>query len=299
MTDTLRLDKIFNLQGRVALVTGGGTGIGWHIAQGLAENGAKVYITGRRKETLEKSASTFASQHKGNGSIIPLSMDVTDRPSITAARDAIAEKEGRLHILVNNAGQTGPVSRWFGNPDAPERASPESIGRSLFEGESFESWGELYNVNTFSIFFVTTAFLGLLAKGSEDVPGYTSSVINITSVSGIVKLAQNHFAYNSAKAAASHLTKLLATEFALKNVPVRVCAIAPGVWESEMTHAEITPDMVDKVGKGLVPVPAKRPGAVGEISGTVIYLASPAGCYTNGQEIAVDGGYLMVNPSTA
>ena len=71
MTDSLRLDKIFNLQGRVALVTGGGTGIGWHIAQGLAENGAKVYITGRRKETLEKAASAFVGQQKGDGAIIP------------------------------------------------------------------------------------------------------------------------------------------------------------------------------------------------------------------------------------
>ena len=71
MTDNLRLNKIFDLQGRIALVTGGGTGIGWQIAQGLAENGAKVYITGRRKETLEKSAASFAEQHKGNGTIIP------------------------------------------------------------------------------------------------------------------------------------------------------------------------------------------------------------------------------------
>ncbi len=71
MTEALRLDKIYDLQGRIALVTGGGTGIGWSIAQGLAENGAKVYITGRRKDTLEKSANTFVSQHKGNGAIIP------------------------------------------------------------------------------------------------------------------------------------------------------------------------------------------------------------------------------------
>ena len=68
------------------------------------------------------------------------------------------------------------------------------------------------------------------------------------------------FAYNSAKAAASHLTKMLATELALKKIPVRVCAIAPGVWESEMTHHTITPDLVDRVGKGLVPVPTRRAG---------------------------------------
>ncbi len=136
-------------------------------------------------------------------------MDVTDRPSIAAARDTIASKEGKLHILVNkyvpgaslhgspsdgllSAGQVGPVSPWFEDPNAPQRQSPETIGRALFEGESFEGWSQLYNVNTFSIFFVTTALLGLLAKGSEDVPGYTSSVVNITSVSGSIKLSQNH-----------------------------------------------------------------------------------------------------------
>lgn len=222
-------------------------------------------------------------------------MDVTDRASIAAARDTIASKEGKLHILVNkwvplpslsgrrlnsmrSAGQVGPVSAWFEDPSAPQRQSAEAIGSGFFEGESFEEWSQLYSINTFSIFFVTTALLGLLAKGSEDVPGYTSSVVNITSVSGRIKLSQNHvcffnslllilielapqFAYNSAKAAATHLSKMLATEFALKNVPVRVSSIAPGVWESEITYDRITPELVDKVGKGLVPVPARRPGS--------------------------------------
>ncbi|KAI0647697.1 short-chain dehydrogenase [Trametes meyenii] len=297
MTEYIRLGKIFDLQGRIALVTGGGTGIGWQIALGLAENGAKVYITGRRKETLEKSASAFTEQHKGNGAIIPLVMDVTDRPSIAAARDIIEAQEGKLHVLVNNAGQTGPVSPWFENPNSPERKNPDAVGRAFFDGESFEAWADIYRVNTFSAFFVTTAFLGLLANGTEDDSTYTSSVINITSVSGLSKLAQNHFAYNSSKAATSHLTKMMATEFALKKIPVRVCAIAPGVWESEMTYDKITPDLVDKVGKGVLPVPAARPGKAEEVAGTVIYLASPAGCYTNGQEIAVDGGYLAVNPA--
>ena len=67
----LAMSKIFDMNGRIALVTGGGTGIGWHIASGLAENGAKVYITGRRKDVLEKAAVAFTEQHRGNGSIIP------------------------------------------------------------------------------------------------------------------------------------------------------------------------------------------------------------------------------------
>jgi len=138
--------------------------------------------------------------------------------------------------------------------------------------------------------------LGLLDKGSRDVEGFSSSVINVTSISGLIKLAQEHFAYNSAKAAASHLTKLLATEFALKGVNVRVNAIAPGVYESEMTYDTIGADLVDKVGKGLIAVPSKRAGTGQEMAGTVVYLASRAGGYTNGQEIVIDGGYCAVNP---
>ncbi|CAL1712525.1 unnamed protein product [Somion occarium] len=272
-SNSMRFDKIYDLEGRIALVT--------------------VYIAGRREKKLESSAQSF----RGQGRIVPLVMDVTDRESISAAQKEIQNREGRLHILVNNAGITGPVSRFFNDVSAPEHKDAETLGRALFDNESFESWSSLYQSNTFSVYFVTTAFLGLLAKGSEEKPGYTSSVVNITSISSLMKLAQNHFAYNSSKAAVSHLTKMMATEFALKKIPVRVNAVAPGVYESEMTHDRITPDLVDKVGLGLQPVPEQRPGTAQEVAGTVIYLASPAGCYTNGQEIAIDGGYLAVNPS--
>ena len=117
---------------------------------------------------------------------------------------------------------------------------------------------------------MTTAFLGLLAKGSEDIQGYWSSVINITSISGILKIAQNHvrltmfllhrlyliqpyikFCYNSVKAAASHLTRLLSTEIGLKSIPVRVNAIAPGAYDTDMSP-------VDEPFK--LPIPAKRAG---------------------------------------
>ena len=98
-----------------------------------------------------------------------------------------------LSALVQfSAGQTGPVSAFFNDMNAPEHQSAETLGRALFENESFEEWSQLYTVNTSAIFFVTTAFLGLLAKGSEDKPGYTSCVVNNSSISGYNKLAQNH-----------------------------------------------------------------------------------------------------------
>ncbi|KAI0916761.1 hypothetical protein AcW2_007068 [Taiwanofungus camphoratus] len=296
MAESYRLDKLYDLQGRVALITGGGTGIGWMIAKGFAANGAKVYITGRRKEVLERAAASFAQESKV-GEIIPLVLDVGEKASISAAQEFIASKEGQLHILVNNAGMNGPLSPFFNDPKAPEHKDAETLGRALFNHESFEEWERVHRINTFSIYFMTTAFLGLLTKGSLDIPGYTSCVINVTSISGNIKLAQRHFGYNSSKAAATHLTKMLATELALRKIPVRVCSVAPGVYESEMTYENITPDLVDTVGHTIVPVPEGRPGTGEEVAGTVIYLVSPAGCYTNGQEIIIDGGYTAVNPS--
>ncbi|KAJ7163298.1 NAD(P)-binding protein [Mycena filopes] len=298
MSDSIyALQNLYDLSGLVALVTGGGTGIGLMISHGLATAGAKVYITGRRGDVLDK---VVAAWEKQKGELVALQMDVTSRESISEAKKVIQEKEGKLHILVNNAGQVGPTSPFMGNKSAPEMKDAETMGQSLFDNESFEEWGQLYAINTFSTFFVTTAFLGLLDKGTREsqTPGWTSSVINITSISGVIKLAQEHFAYNSAKAAASHLTRMMATEFALKGARVRVNAIAPGVYASEMTFDEISPEMVNKIGKGVMPVPADRAGTAQEIAGTAIYLASLAGCYTNGQEIVVDGGYVAVNPST-
>ncbi|KAJ4482272.1 hypothetical protein J3R30DRAFT_3681497 [Lentinula aciculospora] len=304
---------LFDLTGLTAMVTGGGTGIGYMIARGLAANGAKVYITGRRADVLQRVVDTTP---KTEGEILALPMDVTSKDSILQAKKEIEMKEGRLHILVNNAGQVGPTSPFLADPNAPEVKDGESFGTALFK-EDQQEWSDLYSINVFSIYFMTTAFLGLLEKGTKEckIPGYTSSVINITSISGVIKLAQDHFCYNSAKAAASHLTKMLATEFALKKIPVRVNSIAPGVYASEMTIDTISAEEVDIIGKGIMPVPAKRDGrrvpqlkssgefqrlyssSADEMAGTAVYLASKAGSYMNGQELIIDGGYCAVNPA--
>ncbi|EGN98452.1 hypothetical protein SERLA73DRAFT_183468 [Serpula lacrymans var. lacrymans S7.3] len=287
--------KLFDLSGRIALVSGGGTGIGLMIAQGLAASGAKVYITGRRKEVLDKIAQAWEQEE---GKIIPLQMDATKKESILAAREVISQQEGKLHILVNNAGQVGPCSDFLNQPSPTAPKDAATLGQALFDNESFEEWSDLYAINTFSIFFVTTAFAGLLDKGSKDVEGYTSCVINTTSISGLIKLAQRHFCYNSAKGAASHLTSMLSTEFALKGILVRVNAIAPGVYESEMTVDVIEgEELTNKVGQGIFPIPAKRSGTAAEMAGTAVYLASRAGSYMNGRELVIDGGYMAVNPS--
>lgn len=184
-----------------------------------------------------------------------------------------------FYLLIHSAGQVGPNSQFFNDLSAPEHKDAETLGTALFNNESFEGWTDLYKINSASIFFVTTAFTGLLAKGSKDVEGHWSSVVNITSISGVIKLAQDHvrrlnplisrhpltsrkfkFCYNSAKAAASHLTKMFDAEYALKGIPIRINAIAPGAYASEMTFDTITPEQVDLIGKGVSKVPARRAG---------------------------------------
>lgn len=297
--DEFTLQKLYDLNGLVALVTGGGTGIGLMIAQGLAANGARVYITGRRAEVLDRVVNEWSQKRDDSmGSMIAVVMDVTNKESIQVVVDKLTSDEGKLHILVNNAGQSGPKSPELNNPTPTSPKDADEIGKYLFAQESFEEWSSLFTINAFSTYFVTVAFLGLLEKGSHDRPGFSSSVINVTSISGLVKLAQRHFAYNSAKAAASHITKMLSTEFALKGIPVRVNAIAPGVYETEMTHDVIAGQLAtDAVGMPVVSVPAKRPGSALEMAGTAVYLASPAAGYMNGQEIVIDGGYVAVNPA--
>jgi NAD(P)-dependent dehydrogenase (short-subunit alcohol dehydrogenase family) len=111
--------------------------------------------------------------------------------SCEQVRWSILPDDQQLRYL-SSAGQVGPTSDFLNEPDSKEHADPETLGKSLFDNESPEAWGSLFTINTAAPFFVTTRFLGLLAKGSADVPTWTSSVINITSISGIVKLAQRH-----------------------------------------------------------------------------------------------------------
>ncbi|KAF8752779.1 Enoyl-(Acyl carrier protein) reductase [Rhizoctonia solani] len=283
--DRLQLDKIFAVSGLTVLWADDG--------QGLAANGAKVYIGGRRKETVEKAA-----EEQGNGlsgSLIPISLDVTSKESIENAVKLISsENDGKLDVLINNAGQVGPASRFFSNPDVPERKDTETLGTALFRNESFEEWSDLFSVNVSSIFFVSTAFLGLLENASKTRETETGD--------GVPRSLTSQFAYNASKAAGIHLTKMLSTELALRKIPIRVNTISPGPFPTEMTGSEgstIPADVVELITKGITKVPSSRGGLDKDIVGAVVYLASPASYYVNGQVITVDGGFLAVNPAVA
>lgn len=270
----------------MALITGGGSGIGLMAAQSLAVNGAKVYITGRTKEKLDRVAELYSADVPGE--IIPITADITDKESIDNLVQTISERENYLSILINNAGISS-------QPQTIEHEDPRELRQSLFEDASgdMEEWDSVFRTNTSQLFFMTTAFLPLLSKGSEQERGWSSTVINITSISGIVKVSQHHFAYNASKAAAIHLTKMLAHEVMTSNLRIRVNNIAPGVFPSEMTTNES-----DEKQKSAIPkekyeqkVPASRPGKDEDMASTVLFAATNQ--YLNGQTVVVDGGYVL------
>jgi NAD(P)-dependent dehydrogenase (short-subunit alcohol dehydrogenase family) len=258
-------------------------------AQALAVNGAKVYITGRTAKKLERVAALYDNADNAiPGKIIPIVADVTNKDEIRKLADEISSREGYLSILMNNAGISG-------NTQEVESEDPTKLRENLFDdpGATFDEWDSVFRTNVSQIFFMTTAFLPLLQKGTEREHGWSSTVINTTSISGIVKTSQHHFAYNASKAAAIHLNKMLAHEVHTSNLRVRVNNIAPGVFPSEMTAGES-----DEAQKSFIPaekyrekVPASRPGKDEDMASAVLFTACNQ--YLNGQTIVVDGGYVL------
>jgi len=166
--------------------------------------------------------------------------------------------------------------------------------KNLFDDESstFDDWCNTYRTNVPQLFFMTMAFLPLLQKATEHQYGYSGTVINISSISGLVQSSQHHFGYNASKAAAIHLTKLLAAEVANNGIKVRINSIAPGVYPSEMTAGESGEDQKSHLPKEKYEkVPARRPGNDRDMAGAILFAA--ANQYLNGQTVAVDGGYLL------
>ncbi|KAI9699975.1 MAG: hypothetical protein M1836_002509 [Candelina mexicana] len=280
-----QLSEVFNIKDKVALVTGGGSGIGLMCVQALAVNGAKVYIVGRTEEKLQTVAETHGKDIAGQ--IIPLVGDISDKQDIKRIVKEIESKEKSLGILINNAGISGANQQ-------PGGKTAEEMKSNLFDPENstFEDWTTTYRTNVAQIFFLTTAFLPLLQKSSELQHGYSGTVINITSISGIIKQAQGHFSYNASKGAANHLTKMLASEIANAGFKIRINAIAPGIFPSEMTAKESKDNQKSELPKDmLADLPSGRPGNDRDMAGAILFAASNQ--YLNGEIIAVDGGHLL------
>lgn len=246
--DDLKIAKLFDVSHIVAVVTGGGTGIGLMIAQALATNGAKVYITGRRAEALDQVVKQYDSS--ASGKIIALPGDVSKKDDVKRLAAEVAKQEPKgIHLLVNNAGIARDDNTKFSNQGEPDYKDPQAISDHLLQSEP-ENWTETFLTNVTGQYFTSAAFVPLLGKGREVTPGYTSSIVNIASISGVMKgSSSGQFAYGASKAAFLHLTRTLATT--LVESKIRVNCIAPGLFPSEMTTGESDESQKSKIEKKL------------------------------------------------
>ncbi|KJZ73405.1 hypothetical protein HIM_07199 [Hirsutella minnesotensis 3608] len=288
-TSALGKESLFDLSGKVALVTGGGSGIGLMTAQTLSANGAKVYVVGRTKEKLDTVAKAHSKD--GTGEIIPIQADINSKEGVKALVGEIKSREKCLCILVNNAGVSGESFA------VTENKTAEDMKKSLFDADkaTYDEWESIYRTNVTAVYFTTCAFLPLLQASSERHRGWSATVINVGSISGLVKTAQHHFSYNASKAAVKHLTRMMASEFAEAGLKIRINNLAPGVFPSEMTTNESDKHQKSDISKENFEgkVPAARPGKDEDMAQGMLFLA--ANQYVNGQTVVIDGGYTLAS----
>ncbi|OIW24487.1 NAD(P)-binding protein [Coniochaeta ligniaria NRRL 30616] len=293
---TINVENLFSVKGMVALVTGGGTGVGLMMAKALASAGAsRVYIVGRRTEVLQAAAASINKPTV----IVPLYCDVTSKISLESVVSVIANDAGFLNLVVCNAGVGGPQVPFpssSGETDIEEWAA-----RQL--AFDFETYTDTFKVNVSSVWYTAMSCLKLLDAGNKRGNlGYTSQVVVTSSVAGFNKKAPGGWAYGQSKAAATHLAKQLST--VLPTWGIRANCICPGLFPSEMSApiVQAAGGSIDDNG-GLIPVdksvvPLGRMGDDQDMAGQILYLASRAGSYCNGNIILVDGGRLATFPGT-
>lgn len=296
---------LFNVNGMVAVVTGGGSGLGLYAARALDANGAKkVYIIGRRENTLKEAAKTAK-----NGTLVPVVGDVTDKASLQKITDQIRQEEGFVNLVFANAGVSGPRTRQEINTMA-EGGIPsiKEYQEGLLKPEMAD-FTQTSHINVTGVYFTAAAFLDLLDAGNKkrNIP-QDSQILVTSSVAGFSRYLASGFAYSLSKAAVNHLVKMLATSFSQNKFHIRVNLIAPGLYPSEMTGGSM--QSLEKFGgipgheeafqdaHAMKPEnsPAERTGSEQDFAGTILYMASKAGAYLNGECLVSDGGRLSQLP---
>ena len=254
----MKASDIFNLNGRVALVTGASSGLGARFAQVLAANGAAVALVARRKDRLDELQKQLTAS---GAHAVAIEADVTDRAAISRAYDQAEKALGGVTILVNNAG----------------------VAHSTRAVElSEEEYRRVIGTNLDAVFFVAQeAARRMLAANTR------GAIINIASVLGL-RQGYGTLPYAASKAGLIQMTRMLALDLA--PLGIRVNAIAPGYFETDLTRALLASD----VGKTLVGrIPMQRPGQMHELDGPLLLLASDASSFMTGAVLAVDGGHLV------
>lgn len=252
------LDNLFGLKNKLAIVTGGGRGIGQVVAVALAKAGAEIVILSR-----SGADNTVKMIEQEGGKATSLLCDVTNEASVAKVMDDIVKKFGRIDVVFNNAGQC--------------------YHKSAFEA-TYAEWRNIIEVNLTGEYIVACeAAKKMIALGIK------GSIINMASMSGsIVNIPQDQASYNTSKAAVVHMTRSLAIEWAKEGI--RVNSLSPGYIATPMA-TEMEPELVDI---WLNYIPTHRMGKPEELCGAVIWLASDASSYTTGSDIIIDGGYTCI-----
>jgi len=248
--------ELFQLTGKVALITGGSRGLGLQMAQGLGEMGAKIAISARKAAELEEAKTQLASLGLDALTVVN---DLARPDQVPALVDAVIERFGRIDILINNAGTT-----WGANA----------------EKHPLEAWNKVMNLNATSVFLLSQAVANRCF-----IPQRSGNIIVIASGAALhVGPQMKAAAYYASKAAALHLTRALAVEWGPYGI--RVNAICPGFFPSKMSSG-----LLETIEAGVIErTPLGRLGGDTDLQGAAVYLASDASRHVTGQYIAVDGG---------
>jgi len=260
----MKLDSLFRLDGKVALITGGGRGIGKFVATGFAEAGASLVITSRKMKNLESAAREL--EEAFGVTVLPVACDVSREEDIDNLLKVVQEKFSRIDVLVNNAGAT-----W----GAPTLEFP------------LDRWDHLFNVNVRGVWILAQKIANIMKKQGG------GNIINISSIMGFRGSDEKmHPAvpYNSTKAAINALTMNLAVKLAPHNI--RVNAIAPGYFRTDMMAYIEKPEFKKAYDETMKTIPMRRVGDIDDMKGVAVFLASDASAYMTGHVLANDGGYL-------
>ncbi|MBY3591342.1 SDR family oxidoreductase [Rhizobium bangladeshense] len=251
----------FNLEGQVAVVTGGASGIGLETARALASAGADLALIDLGEDALAKAAGEIAASGRKVSTHIA---NVTDPAAVNAAADAVVASHGKVSILVNSAG----IARLHSALDVSD-----------------EEWRLVIDVNVNGTFWASRAFGRFMAEAGA------GSIVNLGSMSGlIINRPQFAASYMASKGAVHMLTKALAVEWVDRGV--RVNAVAPGYVGTEMTLKMREQPELFNVWMDMTPM--KRCGEPSEIASAILFLASPASSYVTGSILSVDGGYTAL-----
>ena len=253
------MKNLFDVSGKIALVTGGSRGIGLMIARGYVENGVKVYISSRKADVCEEVAEELSKV----GQCIALPKDLSSVEACEELAEELGDRESKLDILVNNAGAT-----WGASIDEfPEKG-----------------WDKVVDLNLKGPFFLTQKLLPLLRAAAN--PEDPARVINIASIDGFHNNSIETYSYAASKAGLIHLTRHMARNLVGDDIIVN--GIAPGPFESQMM-AYTLDNFGDQIRERN---PRRRIGTPEDMAGMAIFLASRASAYTVGETIKVDGGIV-------